>query len=192
MMVERVEYREDGKLYDTDGNEYAGDNEYFNGMVKALDYLRENDLGDIKDTNLNILDDLLTSEEGVNVVISNPLHEDREATTRANGIEINPTTALKFGFGEMAKRNPSEVLLHELGHTWVYYFSKELRKFSNEKEKTQGIRFTQKWESEEEKWIIERIENVATDIDRKCHCGDLYQSLGPNTTKTEGETKKDK
>lgn len=124
MVTKSVEYREDGKLYDSKGKEYTGTNKFVTDTKLSLDYLQTNDADRNSIDGKNIVSEIIKGPEKLKILKgdillygagSNALTFDNE-----NGLKI----LNKDGKKEIGRQSAALGLLHEMGHFYREKFHK--------------------------------------------------------------------
>ncbi len=161
-------------------DETVPENDFVKATIQSIDYLRQNDVGYIKGTEINIISELMKYEnKDVNISETNSLIDQHFK----GSIDYNPKSALETTNGE--KQNPALNLLHELGHGYGYIFNK--KKFEERKEvKYPEYGSDADYHNAEEQYVIDSIETPAAvklglGI-RNNHLGTPYITKGPFST----------
>jgi len=162
--------------------------EFVLNTVASLDYLVNNELGNIKGTEINVVDALMNNDQ-----LHANIHETNKKVNSAlkDDIDFNPSLGLMNG---SSKLPPAILLLHELGHVWGFNF--DFKRFKQRQKATlpapleprETIRSNwdgEGYDNEDERFVIDRIETPAAIkmgfIPRKDHDGEKYPTDCPES-----------
>ncbi len=163
-----------GKFYDSDGNEYTGESEFLDAVKASIEYVSEGDVEGIISEFEN------DTENGI--TIKEAKHMDLFYNKKKGEVSYNPNSGLGWEEGgEEKSQTPALGLLHEMAHAYLDVYGEE-----------KGIEY-----SNQDDWIINKVEKPATEIlpgeDARDYHGQgfSYPTTGPTST-TPQKKKKNK
>ena len=150
------------------------DNKFVQETIKALDHMIENEVGFIKDSDVNVISFLKDSKHNATITEG---EDYKDVGTTNYQVTWTPYSGSVTSDGQY--QSPMLVLLHELTHALGYHY--DFERYENRINTPDDD-----YDDKEEKAVIENVETPAAkklnEGTRENHEGEFYETKGPTTT----------
>ena len=187
-----IVYRDDNnqkqKMEYTPGMTYSGGNEFVSNSISSLNHKYATD-----SQNQNVIGSLVSIKQNVKIKETNRGNKFVPLTRTVRWNQSSAMTTIDFFTGDgTGAQTPSSGLLHELGHAfWKFLINKSTK---NDLWKSFTWDDQIQYTNEQEKWVIENIENKCLDsfeAQRNTHyASGGYEASGPNTIEKKFDAQK--